>query len=907
MLGKLSYHEKYIYFDATKEEVNHYVLRCFDCEPANERLTILKTACRVGFDVNHVDGKDKKTGKGGRSVLQHAAHFDDVLSTCFLIKNGADVNLQTEDGETVLHTVAQSHAHKQKIPGVLRVIMSKSPDFEIEDDYGHTALSMACIKGFVEYIDILIDRGANVDIVAKCGCKCTLLKYIINHITENEDDTDVKNKIRKGEKHSSEEWQDIISARRHRQQDKFRIVLEKMISKKKEIYDVEIGLIKDLIEYDLFESVKIIIDRFPDTINRSPDNEGNTLFMFAIDENKNKFIEYFLSLNSLDVSIVNVKKLTYFHALALRSMHEYIKTIGNANSEIFHGLCSQGKNAIEYAVLGKSMRGDDEIINTLQLLVDMGLDINNRNNDGYRAIETAMKCKSSIIIEKFVKLGASIDGNRIGDNLDECNRSNDLLSYSAELGNIDTFKMFFGLNTPRHIYQSCPLHNLPICLMVAIKYIREDIILYLLNHDEIKQSLTEAKKRYLLAKLIKNGVMNIDIFKIVCTQEQISKINLNDKNTCDKLNEKYIREHVLDMDYDKNKIHVLKNLYTLISIINIVILGYGSRKVEVLTYCVNNLYDSIAPNIDFINELIKILSFKLGLADIQNLIINCIKLIKSNDDVYKHDSQKIQDEINELYFKYSKYIKVKDFNEFRESIKRLLAKYDKNEESSDSSDSNDSDIELDLNDLENADSSDSSNSSDTSQTVLNGENDQKTIQCINQNIGPSLDMTMYNLGRILFKLKWPVKVEHYDEIYSKLWRPTDVYIESSKGLTIQTNDNSIYFVPKIQALSKPTRWFKFYAPNIGRRDKADPNHMFPFTMDKMIYNCQCVEKTTDDPVHPGGIDTMLYFFGKMKIDNDEISGCYEYFINSYGTLFHRLFRPYENVPISIKKAFDGFI
>ena len=50
---------------------------------------------------------------------------------------------------------------------------------------------------------------------------------------------------------------------------------------------------------------------------------------------------------------------------------------------------------------------------------------------------------------------------------------------------------------------------------------------------------------------------------------------------------------------------------------------------------------------------------------------------------------------------------------------------------------------------------------------------------------------------------------------------------------------------------------------------------------------------------------MLYFYGQCRIDGEMQFGCFEYFINSYGTLFHRMFRIYDALPVDVKISLEN--
>ena len=154
------------------------------------------------------------------------------------------------------------------------------------------------------------------------------------------------------------------------------------------------------------------------------------------------------------------------------------------------------------------------------------------------------------------------------------------------------------------------------------------------------------------------------------------------------------------------------------------------------------------------------------------------------------------------------------------------------------------------------------------------------------------------MEKALFKLYWPTKLNHYDKLYNLLITNDGTHNTISNVLNIYKNNllnANIYPIGK----QCPSRWIKYYAPNIGQIDKSDSNHMFPFVLDIILKYWPCIELTSPDINHPGKLNVLIYFYGELLLENKMISGCFEYIINGHGTLFHRLFRSYSELPINI--------
>lgn len=100
----------------------------------------------------------------GRDKIHYVAvdfpeHQHDALIT-ELFNNGADINLQDNNGWTALHFAAQ----KQSLPAVKK-LLELGANLELKDTYGNTPLFRAvfCSKGDGKIITLMLENGANPD------------------------------------------------------------------------------------------------------------------------------------------------------------------------------------------------------------------------------------------------------------------------------------------------------------------------------------------------------------------------------------------------------------------------------------------------------------------------------------------------------------------------------------------------------------------------------------------------------------------------------------------------------------------------------------------------------------------------------------------------------------------------
>ncbi|AZL90013.1 ankyrin repeat protein [Megavirus baoshan] len=170
---------------------------------------------------------------------------------------------------------------------------------------------------------------------------------------------------------------------------------------------------------------------------------------------------------------------------------------------------------------------------------------------------------------------------------------------------------------------------------------------------------------------------------------------------------------------------------------------------------------------------------------------------------------------------------------------------------------------------------------------------------------------IYHIDKSLRNLRYPIMLENHD-IIKNLLHKTNLYTKSSEKITIyddyhkiitvvypmkNTTDN--FTISKISSKKRPTQWIKSYAPNICGEGKRDTYHMFPFILDLLLRKWSCIENNSIDKINPGKRIFYYYFLGEIIIKDKIIKGCFEYFINNNGSLFHRLFKKIDNVPQKI--------
>lgn len=99
-----------------------------------------------------------------RKALQKASARDNLEVISLLLRNGAQIDAQTDDEFPALFRAAQSGQ-----TAVLQELLAQSPDLEARDRGEQTALLAACVKGHTDIVEVLLARGAAVDARDKDG------------------------------------------------------------------------------------------------------------------------------------------------------------------------------------------------------------------------------------------------------------------------------------------------------------------------------------------------------------------------------------------------------------------------------------------------------------------------------------------------------------------------------------------------------------------------------------------------------------------------------------------------------------------------------------------------------------------------------------------------------------------
>ncbi|CAH3192927.1 unnamed protein product, partial [Porites evermanni] len=130
----------------------------------HDRLEVCSCLIERGADVNGC--YNNKSPQNGRTPLMIASRYGQLDAMSFLIKQGANVNLQDKEGETALHyAIDRSDVSCE----VLSCLIENGANFDAFSNSGCTPLMKAIHSQLIQVVTYLIEHGANIDLQDKNG------------------------------------------------------------------------------------------------------------------------------------------------------------------------------------------------------------------------------------------------------------------------------------------------------------------------------------------------------------------------------------------------------------------------------------------------------------------------------------------------------------------------------------------------------------------------------------------------------------------------------------------------------------------------------------------------------------------------------------------------------------------
>lgn len=814
------------------------------------RINKIKQYIEVGFDIN------EPIYAHNINWLEFGIYNNDIPLVGFLIKSNADINKINKNGLNIIYTCV-----KASNPIMLKYFLNLNvnPNL-INDSYTPLILSLRMEDCF-ECAKILLE-DSRVDVI-----ESDKLMSLIDFIMDKMDDG----------------------------KNEYILLLELLLKRKKKLNENDMWWLFTCIFKNHIDRIKIFLNRFPSCINKSYNKEDlNTIVHVAIFEEKIELLKYLFTFTNLDYTKTNCENgnylefLCYFEVVEVLDLFckKYPKAIQITYNS--HSIIERILSMNDYKTENK--KNYQKIKKIIEILVANGADVNYKNEIGYTLIFPAIQYGNAELVEFMIKLGAkNKEPIIIEDDEYPSIKNNDPIGFAIQFGLFETLKILIKQETKLHIITKKNI-KLYLSVLLCLQYGREDCLNYLISIPKIKRWLNSDAniKNYLFDYALKHICINKSILKNFVPETKLKSINFDEPSYILSWNEKKIADHIDEYNKMENKLSVLYGLYYFIKIINKLLnINNNPKSFISVTENFKNIYfhitDSINECEEFKNieddfyEWIEIFSSILSSKLDYYMSCNLKKIFEYVSKIYweipddeideNSDSDKYENNMIEQEFEPKIYIKkIKNLLKIYVPKKQIVAKY-----------------ENEIIDIINKYKNDNSN--------------KKNFLIYDDTKFIKHDI----VNKKLFKLYFPVKQPHYEYMYHSLFFNTDIIISSDTNIIVMSENKIKATIFEQKLGNKPKFWINTYAPNIGKEEKTDLYHMFPFILDTILYNFNCISIETPDLNNPSKLNYKCYFYGLIEFNGIVETGCYEYFLNSNGTLFHRMFKIWDAVPEYIKK------
>lgn len=896
------------------------------------RVQIVQTAIKVGYNINNI-----RYGHGNKIKYQRLIELvirqNDLELFLLCIKEKAD--LTEINNDSMLHIALYAkNVFATKY-------FCKTMDVNALDSNEMTPIDITCRMLNIELLDILLQNNAK----ESTDGPEFLIEFVVGKLDPLE------------HKHIDFNDQKLIT-------DSMNMLI-KLIDRKLIDFRMLMTYSLRFIVSKKIDILKTIVDHYPEVSEyHFANNDGNSLLALSICINYTEFTLYLLDKISSDAlkSDRSNSGSTCLHEAAHTGNPEVIRKILLKCKDLVNINENNSANCMEYlyvpreisfnAAINEHRKTREEMIEMTKLLIESGCDLNNVNNKHRRPLHNAILHWDQILIQELIESGCL--SCLIGDNLQDEKKinidtiwnpliNNDMISYAVWCNKPEIVELLVEKNATL-FYIEVNGMIVYASVIFAIMCMRINILRYLLQINEIKESIDLRVRRYLYKKAI-SFACNDEILELILsiqTPNQLITSVDNTNDTDDQLNvmvdfsnenqPKVIEAH-FDTYFDiylkgysdcqrDQRIETLLISYTVTDILCNTIHLCGTNDQNV--FCrkedgqyskqVRGMLSKIDDMLDFIDEAEyqRIINKHFEILHIRTMISysllytmfyrimhlyhnyhnwNLVKLRKQTQTNQGNDSQtnsyltkamKWQTNEKDTGFEIIHYVRlltdqnhIEDLAQYRDyviKIARMLY--------SGHSDHNamiDHDLMLD----------DKHDEPDHDDAIK-----ERKKQSMNQ-------LSVNEIKQLLRKLSNPIKVPHYDYIYNLLLNDPAIYKEpepKSKNICATLN-NIEYHVINIKS-KKPVQWFDFYGKNIGKEGKDDELHMFPMSFDQILKSYHCVTRISENDAPDQDQNVLMYFYGKIVNlkTNESIDGCYEYIVNSRGTLFHRFFKPIQRIP-----------
>ena len=350
----------------------------------------------------------------GYTVLTYAIINKHIKMVEYLLKHGADLNLQGDNGETAL-----MYATKYGYTDIVTILLKYGANLNLQDNSGETALICATKRGYTDIVVILLKHGADLNLQGNSGETALICA--------------TKKEIRK----ILEIWQSLYEI-----MDEAKYLIEKGTNIINIVDKQGKTLLMHLLEKNKNTEAKYLIEK--GTNLHKEDNQGKGILTYLIENGNvdllklskqvkelsdNKVLEImllqkqlkFFTISNKDeeeklnkryeiakervaniANIINLKTLDSIRQIReanniCDSMKEFLKNEGIELEKLV-----QEKQKLEEIIkILKSNKNNDE--KSISALMENIPDINYKNSNGDTILSILYECKKYDIINEFIK------------------------------------------------------------------------------------------------------------------------------------------------------------------------------------------------------------------------------------------------------------------------------------------------------------------------------------------------------------------------------------------------------------------------------------------------------------------------------------------------------------------------
>ncbi|KAI6170524.1 Suppressor of tumorigenicity 14 protein-like protein [Aphelenchoides bicaudatus] len=296
------------------------------------------------------------------SALYWAAENGSVECVRILLDNGAKIDHQDNYGETALHIASQEGKFK-----AAKALINKDPSLVNIANKDHWyPLHMAAFKGHCDIVSLLLEKGADVNALAKfIGEDSTVSPHVstLYWAAKNGHIECVRILLNKGAKIDHKTYQGLTA-------------------------------LHIASQFGKYEVVKVLIKKNPKLVNITDKDHQTPLHIAALSGHCD-IISLLLS-NGADVNVLGKYSLSALHLASVNGHIECVKILLNKKADINHQ-DTKGNTPLHIA----SLKDHYDIV---KLLVGRGATTIIKNNDGKTALDLAIKSnKSNVELINYLK------------------------------------------------------------------------------------------------------------------------------------------------------------------------------------------------------------------------------------------------------------------------------------------------------------------------------------------------------------------------------------------------------------------------------------------------------------------------------------------------------------------------